>query len=378
VPVNKPQSLLSSNHIFSGTASQSCQSSFDPYDLSSDDEEYLTPNNVAETTPGRTNRAARLLTAARLYFNSPPEAPKNWGQINPNLNDYHSDQMEFSSTFWIPDITDWWHQTEETHSKYTDLSNVPRDIFSIIPHGLGVEASFSLGGDVIGWRQSKTTGETLREKVVVRQFARTNNGIFAGTDPELDDANTENDSEMKKEAEERKLHRMAKVHDFLEMWQGSQNLRATKKESHAQNKQMTAMGYISDTEEIVKASLSLFQHDGAAACQLSERTPLPPPLSAKNLPGGRTQILRARRIRRNYRHPVESDEDSPPESISDTEDWLNWNGDLDNPNDSEDDCVADVESDMDQDNGIEDPESPEQQDVRAAANVPGLIRPIRK
>jgi hypothetical protein len=29
--------------------------------------------------------------------------------------------------------------------------------------------------------------------------------------------NTDNDSEMKKEADERKLHRMAKVHDFLEM-----------------------------------------------------------------------------------------------------------------------------------------------------------------
>jgi len=33
--------------------------------------------------------------------------------------------------------------------------------------------------------------------------------------------NAENDSEMKKEAEKRKLHRMAKVHNFLEMWQGS-------------------------------------------------------------------------------------------------------------------------------------------------------------
>jgi hypothetical protein len=59
VPVNKPQSLLSSNHISSATASQSCQSFFDPYDLSSDDEEYLTPNNVAETTPGQSDCAAR-------------------------------------------------------------------------------------------------------------------------------------------------------------------------------------------------------------------------------------------------------------------------------------------------------------------------------
>jgi len=149
----------------------------------------------------------------------------------------------------------------------------------------------------------------------------------AGTYAELDDANTENDSEMKKEAEERKLHRKAKVHDFLEMWQGSQSLCATQKESCAQNKQMTAVGYISDTEEIVQASWSLSQHDGAAAFKLLERSPLPPPLSATNLPGGRTQLLNVHRIRRINCHPIECDEDSAPESISDTEDLLNWNGD---------------------------------------------------
>jgi len=105
-----------------------------------------------------------------------------------------------------------------------------------------VEARFSLGRDDIGWRQSKTTGETNRENVVVRQFARANNRILAGTDSESDTTNTENESEMKKEAEEWKLHRMAKVHDFLEMWQCSQNLRATQKESRTQDKQMTAVG----------------------------------------------------------------------------------------------------------------------------------------
>jgi len=270
VPVNKPETVLSSNLVPSATASGSYQSSFDRYDSSSDNEKYLMPNNVAETTPGRCDRTARLLTAARLYLNSPPEAPKNWGQIHPNLNDYHSEPMEISSTFWIPDITDWWHQQEETHSKYVNFSNVARDIFSIIPHGVRVEASFSLGRDVIGRRQSKTTGKTLCEKVVIRQFARANNWFLEGTDPELDTTNTENDWEMKKEAEERKLHRMAKVDDVLEMWQGSQNLRATQKESRADNKQITAVEYISDTEVIVKASRSLFQHDGAAAFQLSE------------------------------------------------------------------------------------------------------------
>jgi hypothetical protein len=188
------------------------------------------------------------LTAARLYLNLPPEAPKNWGQMNLNLNDYHSDPMEIGSTFWIPDITDWWRQQEETHSKYADLSNVACDIFSIMPHGVRVEASFSLRQDVLGWRQSTMTGETLREKVFVRQFAQANNWILAGTDPELDTTNTEDDFEMIKGAYERKLHRMAKVHDFLEMWQGSQILRTTQKESRALNKQMTAVGSISDTE----------------------------------------------------------------------------------------------------------------------------------
>jgi len=85
---------------------------------------------------------------------------------------------------------------------------VARDIFSTIPHGVGVEASCSLGRDVIRWRQSKTTGESLRENVVARQYAPVNNGILAGNNPVLDTTNTENDSEMKKEAEERTLHRM--------------------------------------------------------------------------------------------------------------------------------------------------------------------------
>jgi len=50
--------------------------------------------------------------------------------------------------------------------------------------------------------------------VVVRQFARANNGILSGTDPELDTTHKENDSELESEAEEWMMPRMAKVHDF--------------------------------------------------------------------------------------------------------------------------------------------------------------------
>jgi hypothetical protein len=54
------------------------------------------------------------------------------------------------------------------------------------------------------------------------------------------------------------------------MWQGGQNLHDTQKEFCAQVMQMTVVGYISDTEEIVKASCPLFQHYGAAAFKLAK------------------------------------------------------------------------------------------------------------
>ena len=252
------------------------------------------------------------------------------------------------------------------------------DISSIIPPGVGVEASFSLGRDVIRWRQSKTTGKTRHDKVVVRQFARANSRFLAGDDPVLNPNSTANDMKLKREVEEKKLHRMAKVHNVLEMWQGTQTLQATQKESCTQNKQMTAVGYISDTEEIVKASWSNFLHDGAAAFTLSEKSPVPPALSAKILPGGQTQILNVCQIKRIDCHLAETAEESSPESIADTENWLNWNGDLDNSNDSEDDWEKDNESHRELHNVSEDSEAPDVWNVRVEPNVPGLIRPIQQ
>jgi len=141
---------------------------------------------------------------------------------------------------------------------------------------------------------------------------------------------------------------------------------------------MTATGYISDTEEIVKAFWSLFLHDGSAAFKLSERSPLLPAMSAKDLPGGRTQILNVCRIRRIDRHPVEIDENSTLVSILDTDNLLHRNGHLVDPNNSEDDRAADSESDIAQDNGMEDPERSEQWDMSTKPNVPGLNQPIRQ
>jgi hypothetical protein len=199
--------------------------------------------------------------------------------------------------------------------------------------------------------------------------------IVAGDNPVSDTTNIENNSDMNKEVKEKPIHRMANAHDFLEMCQGWQNLCATQKEPHAKIKQMTDLGSILDTAGIVKASWSLFEHDGAAALKLSEISPLPPSLSAKDLPGGRTQLLNVCQIRRINHYVLERDEDSAPEIVSDNESWLNWNGVLDNPIESGDDCVVDNESDIEQNIGIEDAECPEQQDMSADPNIPVLDCP---
>jgi hypothetical protein len=63
--VNKLE-RVANNNPFCKMASGSGQSSFDPYDLSSDDDAYLMPRNVAEMTRRYSDRTACLLTAARL------------------------------------------------------------------------------------------------------------------------------------------------------------------------------------------------------------------------------------------------------------------------------------------------------------------------
>jgi hypothetical protein len=88
--------------------------------------------------------------------------------------------------------------------------------------------------------------------------------------------------------------------------------------------------------------------------------------------------LNLRRISSRNRHPVHSDDSSTPQRISDHHDWLNWNGDLYNQNGSEDDCAADIESEMEQDKRIEQLDSPEQRNLRAKQNVPGMFRPVPK
>jgi hypothetical protein len=71
---------------------------------------------------------------------------------------------------------------------------------------------------------------------------------------------------------------------------------------------------------------------------------------------------------------AERHEDSAPETISDTKNWLDWNWDLDNPNDGEDDWQADIQSNILLDNAVEDRKIPPQHNGNGIPNFPRLLQ----
>jgi hypothetical protein len=58
------------------------------------------------------------------------------------------------------------------------------------------------------------------------------------------------------------------------------------------------------------------------------------------------------------------------ESIMDTENYLGWKWDLDNPIHSEDNWEADNKSEIELRNGTKNPEASEQRDESAPLNIP--------
>jgi len=120
VPVMKPKIIQSNNLFPSATASGSGQFSCNSYDLCSNDDEYSMLNNVAETTTRWSYRTAPWLTTSRMYLNSPLDKPQNWGQINPNFNDYHSKgptqgKLAVHFGFWTS-LTGGTNKVNRTHS----------------------------------------------------------------------------------------------------------------------------------------------------------------------------------------------------------------------------------------------------------------------
>lgn len=166
---------------------------------------------------------------------------------------------------------------------------------------------------------------------------------------------------------------MAKVYYFLAMSQGSQNSSAIRKDTRAQNKEMTAIWYNSNSEAIDKASWSTIPLDGLAEFKLLERLPLPRAWFPVDFARGWTQVSNVHRPKTIVHHRAESDWHCTPDSICDTNNWLDWTAYVDNPSLSQDDQVENNKSDVELDPGILDLKRPSQQNLCVPLNVPRLI-----
>jgi hypothetical protein len=78
---------------------------------------------------------------------------------------------------------------------------------------------------------------------------------------------------------------------------------------------------------------------------MNEKSPLPPSISHIDLPGGKTKLYNIHRIWGINGHFGKTDYDSSAKTNSDTDDWLHWNGNLDNPIYSETNGEADDKDD---------------------------------
>lgn len=148
------------------------------------------------------------------------------------------------------------------------------------------------------------------------------------------------------------------AHNYVESLQISENLCCTEKEYRTQFEQMSAVGYIAYPEEIIKVFCDKFQLAGVAGLKLKEIYHLLPSISANDLHGRQTVVLNVHCVLRIDPDPAKNINHSAPESISDNEHLLNWDGYQDNSKLNKDDLEAEEETEQELDNAIEHAETP--------------------
>jgi hypothetical protein len=158
----------------------------------------------------------RMMKVARDDLETPYVEYRNIGQERPKAEDLKSDG-------------------------FAPLAKMACDIFSVIPHGVGVETNYSFGQDSIGWRQGQTSGATLQQKVIVRKYAPANTRILPRPDDNLVSNPKIDQIKKKKQKEEGwELMGLAGIADHL-IFQKSRRERRAKKSQTAEN---SKFGYI--------------------------------------------------------------------------------------------------------------------------------------
>jgi hypothetical protein len=120
-----------------------------------------------DNSPGFSDKA-RLREAAIQYAESYIDSSRvRPYPVNPEEGP-DADPVVPTELFPSCDLMGFWRE-RQYDPPAKPMIRMVRDIFSVLPHGVAVESSFSLARNVISWRQHRLNADTLRNYVMMRQ-----------------------------------------------------------------------------------------------------------------------------------------------------------------------------------------------------------------
>lgn len=202
--------------------------------------EFMESSSSSSNLSKKAARKKKLMDAATAYLAGPVTDPLH-RRSNPEAIKV-VDALE--TRLACPDVADWWREQEKNETLFKPLAKMARDIFSVIPHGVGVEHSFSIARMVVSWQQHRMSAETLKQRMIVRQ-----DSIRRDESDPYNAAKAENDRIMKQ----------AELHDhaWTKYQSFERNTRRVRKEYNAKaraganvrsRKHNKGKGFISDEE----------------------------------------------------------------------------------------------------------------------------------
>ena len=139
------------------------------------------PNGIIDRTFGNLERKKYLMAAVEYIdsrrFSHQQGQDEYFGFTAGNLDtleEENDDPGKITISWFKPTPDGYWAKIAIAPSrgdmKYLQrVEEMARDIFSCVPHGVGVESSFSIARNVVSWKQSRMTAKTLQANMIVRQ-----------------------------------------------------------------------------------------------------------------------------------------------------------------------------------------------------------------
>lgn len=205
---------------------------------------------LAFSLPSTPNHARQISLAAALRYldEKPTEVPYTVVNALPAEEDI-TEPERMTKDFFRPDVLGWWREVERTEPSLKDLAAMARDVFSTVPHSVGVESSFSIARKAVGWQQSAISAGQLENYVIYRQGLRSEIDITPAQDAR------------------KRVEAVANIRDHGFFVQEAKQAKARRAAARARRgvtakERISRSGFISDDESDESSKWDTFDHDG--------------------------------------------------------------------------------------------------------------------